>query len=279
MTLSFGPTEHSNAPIIALHSSASNSGQWSSLKADLEGRFDVHAFDLPGYGSAPLTSDGSRKGAACSAVPVIKEIEKVGRAVHLVGHSNGGGIAIKVALMRPDLVKSLTVYEPAAFHFLEYGDSADRSLFQQIQKISELVTAAAEEDDASAGMEHFLDFWNGAGFWDRLLLAAKQTFAGAISSIRADFANGFAETWELADLSMLKMPALVMTGLESPELTQHVAVAIANALPMARIALLPELGHMAPIFQPEWVNARIFEHVANAERPMATCSWPNLVAA
>mgnify|MGYP000020578675 CR=1 FL=1 len=279
MTFSSQPSEHCNAPIVALHSSASNGGQWGQLKADLDGRFDVYAFDLPGCGRAPLTADAFLNGAASSAAPVIREIEKFGRAVHLVGHSNGGGIAIKVALMRPDLVKSLTVYEPATFHFLENGDKTDRSLFEQIQNVSALVTAAAEEDDASAGMEHFLDFWNGAGFWDRLLHASKQTFAGAISSIQADFANGFAETWELADLSELEMPALVMAGLESPELTQHVSVAIAKALPEARIALLPELGHMAPIFQPEWVNSRIFEHVANAERPTAICSWPSLVAA
>ncbi|WP_300070254.1 alpha/beta hydrolase [uncultured Ruegeria sp.] len=279
MTFSSRPIEHSNAPIVALHSSVSNSGQWSQLKADFDGRFDVYAFDLPGCGRAPLTGDASLNGAACSAAPVIREIEKFGRAVHLVGHSNGGGVAIKVALTRPDLVKSLALYEPATFHFLENGDSTDKSLFQQIQKVAALVTAAAEDDDTSAGLERFLDFWNGAGFWDRLLLASKQTFAGAISSIRADFANGFAETWELADLSILKMPVLVMTGLESPELTQRVAVAIAKALPAARIALLPELGHMAPIFQPEWVNSRIFEHVASAERPTATCSWPSLVAA
>ena len=116
MTISFRPAEHSNAPIIALHSSASNSSQWNRLKADLEGRFDVYAFDLPGSDHTPLTGDHTRKGAAISASPVIREIEKLGRAVHLVGRSNGGGIAIKIALMRPDLVKSLTVYEPATFH-------------------------------------------------------------------------------------------------------------------------------------------------------------------
>ncbi|AXI45619.1 alpha/beta hydrolase [Sulfitobacter sp. SK012] len=278
MTLSFRPTEHSNAPIIALHSSASNSSQWSRLDADFGGRFDVYAFDLPGCGRAPLASDNSRKGAACSAAPVIEEIEKMGSPVHLVGHSNGGGIAIKVALMRPDLVKSLTVYEPATFHFLKDGDSTDQRLFKQIQFISALVTVAAEEN-VPTGMRHFIDFWNGEGFWDRLSLPARQKFADAIYSTMADFAHGFAETWELADLSKLEMPSLVLTGLESPEITQHVSAAIAKALPNARIALLPELGHMAPVFDPEWVNSRIFEHVANVERPTATCSWPIMAAA
>ncbi|WP_299738874.1 alpha/beta hydrolase [uncultured Roseobacter sp.] len=281
MTIPFGPTETGNAPIVALHSSASSSGQWRQLEADLEGRFEVLAFDLPGYGRAPLASDTSRTGAAGSAAAVVQEIEKLEGAVHLVGHSNGGGIAIKVALMRPDLVKSLTLYEPAAFHFLKHGKNASQRLFQQIQGISDQVAAAAGEDDdaAAAGMKQFLDFWNGEGFWDGLPVSARQRFAGQISSIMTDFTNGFAETWALKDLFGLDIPTLVMTGLDSPEIAQHVAVAIAKALPKARIALLPELGHMAPIFQPEWINSRIFEHVATVERPIVTCSWPSQEAA
>ncbi|WP_299723834.1 alpha/beta hydrolase [uncultured Tateyamaria sp.] len=279
MTISSQPDVHGNAPIVALHSPASSSGQWRQLTAVLEDRFGVFAFDLPGYGRAPLTADGSQDGAACTAAPVIREIEKLGRAVHLLGHSNGGGIAIKVALMRPDLVKSLTIYEPATFHFLKDGSSTDKRLFQQIALISAQISHAAKEEDVATGMRQFLDFWNGEGFWDQLPLDARQRFSSMVTSIMADFAHGFAETWELSDLAKLDMPTLVMTGLDSPELSQHVAVKIAKALPRARMALLPELGHMAPIFQPEWVNPRIFEHVASAERPTKTCSWPNQAAA
>ncbi len=279
MTISFKITEMINAPIFALHSSASNSGQWDQLINDLEGRFEVHAVDMPGYGRAPLNGDMSQKGAAISAVAVIREIEAFGRPVHLVGHSNGGGVAIKVALMRPDLIKSLTVYEPAAFHFLKDGSEVSHKLFQQIQLLSGVVTAAAADGNAAAGMQQFLDFWNEDGFWDSLPAQVQDRFAEMIPSVMSDFANGFAESWHLKDLSELETPTLVMTGLESPEIAQHVSVEIAKALPNARIALLPELGHMAPVFQPEWVNARIFEHVANVERPIEAVSWPQQQAA
>lgn len=279
MTFSSQPTDHGNAPIVALHSSASSSSQWRQLTADFEGRFDVFAFDLPGYGRAPLRAEHSQDDSVFSAVPVIREIEKIGRSVHLLGHSYGGAIAIKIALMRPDLVKSLTVYEPATFHFLKNGSSTDKRLFQQIAQVSKQVSLAVAEQNPSAGMRHFLDFWNGNGFWDQLPAVARRRFSGMISSIKADFTHGFGETWELTDLGALDIPTLVMTGLESPELTQHVAGAVAKALPQARLALLPELGHMAPIFQPEWVNARVFEHVASAERPTLPCRWPRQVAA
>ncbi|WP_299207966.1 alpha/beta hydrolase [uncultured Tateyamaria sp.] len=279
MTFSYQPIDQGNAAVVALHSSASSSSQWRRLADDLKDRFNVHAFDLPGYGRAPLVGDFSQKGGAFSATPVISAIEEIGGPVHLVGHSNGGGIAIKVALMRPDLVKSLTLYEPAAFHFLKGRDVVEQRLFAEIQSISAQVNIAALEDDVPAGMQHFLDFWNGDGFWAGLPDVDQQRFAGMISSIMTDFAHGFAETWTLSDLSNLSIPALVMTGLDSPDVTQHVSVAIAKALPKARIALLPELGHMAPIFQPDWVNSRILEHVASVERPAAPCRWPRQVAA
>lgn len=279
MTVSFRSLEQQHAPIVALHSSASNSGQWRTLAKDLEGRFSVHAFDLPGYGHTPLPVDTSHVGASVSADGVIAEIEHLGRAVHLVGHSNGGGIAMKVAQMRPDLVKSLTLYEPATFHFLKTGTEAERRLFCEIQQVAGMVTASAADGAAAAGMQHFLDFWNGAGFWNTLPDPARQKFTAMIASVMTDFAIGFAETWTLRDLSALEIPTLVMTGLESPEITQHVSLAIAKALPSARIALLPELGHMAPVFQPDWVNSRILEHVVGVERPVVNCSWPQQAAA
>lgn len=279
MTFSYQPIDHGSTPIVALHSSASSSGQWRRLADELQDRFSVHAYDLPGYGRAPLVADFSQKGAAFSAVPVISAIEELGGPVHLVGHSNGGGIAIKVALMRPDLVKSLTLYEPATFHFLKNGNSTDQRLFAEIQNLSAQVTLAALAEDAPAGMRQFMDFWNDDGFWDGLPDVARLRFAGMISSIMTDFSNGFAETWTLSDLSCLSIPTLVMIGMDSPDVAQHVAIAVAKALPMARIALLPELGHMAPVFQPEWVNSRIFEHVASVERPAAPCRWPTRAAA
>ena len=270
----FRHDQFENAPVVALHSSASNSSQWRSLTADLENHFEVHAYDLPGYGRTPLSADHSQSGVAAIALPVVRKIEELNAPVHLVGHSNGAGIAIKVALLRPELVKSLTLYEPATFHFLKSGDQKDQTLFSEIQQVAGLVTAAAATENAAAGMQQFLDFWNGDGFWDSLTVSAKQNFSRMINAIISDFAAGFSEIWQLKDLSSLEMPSLVMMGLESPEVAQRAAAAVSGALTNSRIALLPELGHMAPIFQPEWVNSRIFEHIANVEKPAVAFSWP-----
>jgi pimeloyl-ACP methyl ester carboxylesterase len=56
---------------------------------------------------------------ADEAARTIALIDGADRKVHLVGHSYGGGVALHAALIRPDSVASLVLYEPSAFHFLQ----------------------------------------------------------------------------------------------------------------------------------------------------------------
>ena len=264
------PIEVSTSPVVALHSSASNGRQWKHLANDLEGRFEVIAPDLPGYRS--LAACQTSKGEPID--PIIAEIEELGEAVHLVGHSNGGAVAIKIALLRPDLIRSLTLYEPATFHFLAHGNERNRELFREIRQLSGLLTASAAVGCPQEAMETFIDFWNGKGFWHQLTQPSREGLAGMVNPVMRDFSEGFAQTWTLEDLNKLDFPTLVMMGLESPAVAQQAAIEVANAIPGSRIALLPELDHMAPIFQPEWVNPRILEHLSNAERPQREFEWP-----
>jgi pimeloyl-ACP methyl ester carboxylesterase len=278
-------TVHSNianlfsAPVVALHSSASSSLQWDRLADELAGRFAVSAPDLPGYGIYALSAEPSGRGMAAIADPVIEHIAEHGQPVHLVGHSFGAAVALKIALMRPDLVKSLTLYEPATFHFLKFGDQRDEALFADIDAISDAVTTGTNGGNPEEGMQTFIDFWNGQGTWDSTPEHRHHKLAAMARSIMSDFANQFAETWTLDDLSRLTMPTLVMMGMDSPEIAQHVTTQITNAIPQARLAMLPGLGHMAPVFEPDWVNPRIYEHIASVERPTAGCYWPHRTAA
>ena len=124
-----------DAPVVLLHASASSPSQWSALRTELERRHEVHAMALPGYGGASIRSDVDFKGTAMIAQPIIEQIARLGEPVHLVGHSFGGAVALKVALERPDLVASLTLYEPAVFHLLNPETGADAKTRKSISRI------------------------------------------------------------------------------------------------------------------------------------------------
>lgn len=279
MTMHFTEIAPATAPVVALHSSASSGRQWKHLTADIETSFPIFAYDLPGYGRQALKPDHGETGQGEVALPVIRKIEQIGDAVHLVGHSNGAGVAIKIAMMRPDLIKSLTVYEPAIFHFLKKGDVEDRKQFAEINMISGILTAANATGRPDLGMRRFLDFWNGVGFWDSLPELAKDNFTAMTPSVINDFSRGLSETWALRDLQQVETRTLVMMGMDSPIITQNVSAAIARAMPRGHLAMLPGLGHMAPVSQPEWLNPRILDHIRVTERQAGTCSWPTRRAA
>jgi pimeloyl-ACP methyl ester carboxylesterase len=266
MTDNYNISGPARSPVFALHSSASSGNQWARLIGELAGWFDVIAPDLPGYAKNGVKPGLTIPTGDANCAPIILEMENRDEPVHLVGHSYGAAIAINIALSRPDLIKSLTLYEPAAFHFLNFGSGEDRQLFAQINQISGLLTAGVASGRPDLGMQTFIDFWNGEGSWENTDSKYRQIFEDNAYSVMNDFARGYAETWSLEDLSELEMPTLMMAGMQSPLIAQSVAIQIADAIPNSQFTMFTGLGHMAPAFQPERINPRIHDHLAGVER-------------
>lgn len=254
-----------STPVVALHSSASYGSQWKKLARDLQGRFEVFAPDLPGYGSGELVMDPNHNCVGAIALPVICAILRNNCPVHLVGHSHGAAVALKIALMRPDLIKSLTLYEPATFHFLKHGNPGDRKLFQEINLISAVLTTAAATARPDLGMMRFIDFWNGEGAWERCPERHREIFASQATSIMSDFARGFSETWTLNDLRHLNIPTQMLMGDKSPAIAQRVTKLIANVIPGSDLKILPGFGHMAPATAPALPNLLVRNHILRVD--------------
>jgi pimeloyl-ACP methyl ester carboxylesterase len=71
------------------------------------------ALDLPGNGHSPPPPDADYSVRAQATV-VARLIEERGRGpVHLVGNSLGGAVCTRLAALRPELVKTLTLVSPA----------------------------------------------------------------------------------------------------------------------------------------------------------------------
>ncbi|MEM7239679.1 MAG: alpha/beta hydrolase, partial [Pseudomonadota bacterium] len=199
--------------VTALHASACTKRQWRSLCEVLGREYDVVLPELGGYESISLPIRSGGPGLARRAAPVIEAIEGQGQPAHLVGHSFGGAVAIKIALMRPDLVRSLTVYEPAVFGLVrDSSNEADRRCFRRFQAVGSRLTAAVATGAPDVGMQHFIDFWNGAGAWAELAPDQKAGFSGRAASVMRDFIDGAYEQAALADLRRLTMRTLILSG-------------------------------------------------------------------
>ncbi|KNB51811.1 alpha/beta fold hydrolase [Streptomyces caatingaensis] len=114
LTVRYRPTPDPGAgPALLVHGLGGSSQNWSPLMELLADDLDCEAVDLPGFGESPPPDDGDHSITAYARV-VIRYLEAAGRGpVHLFGNSMGGAIVTRVAAVRPDLVRTLTLVSPA----------------------------------------------------------------------------------------------------------------------------------------------------------------------
>ncbi|HSC51459.1 MAG TPA: alpha/beta fold hydrolase [Gaiellaceae bacterium] len=96
--------------VVLIHGSVGNASVWSSVRRELEPRFEVVT---PTRGGYPPAAPLERIDFEQQARELAPELGKGG--AHLVGHSYGGVIALLIAAAHPQHVRSLAVSEPPAF--------------------------------------------------------------------------------------------------------------------------------------------------------------------
>lgn len=256
-------------PVVLLHCSAASGAQWQPLRAVLAPRFRAAAPDLYGYGAGAAWPGPGPLTLAAEAAPVAALIERCGEPVHLVGHSYGGAVALRLALDHPERLRSLTLIEPVAFHLLRAGEPGDRALFGEIARLADAVGRAVADGAPEAGMARFVDFWNGEGAWARLAPEKQAALARCAGKVALDFWATTTESARRDDYRRLAVPTLILRGARSPAVTRRIAGILAATLPVAGVATIEGAGHMLPLTHADIVNAAVIAHLALRARPVA----------
>jgi pimeloyl-ACP methyl ester carboxylesterase len=248
-------------PVLLLHCSSASSAAWDSLCDALDEDFRVIAPDQWGCGeSDPWTGQGEFN-LAREAAPILDITSHIGTAVHLVGHSYGGGVALRLARERPDLIRSLTLIEPSAFHLLRSGDLEDQILFREISSVAEMVREAALSGNYWGGMARFVDYWNGKGAWSAMPQKVRMKLGKNLSKIVLDFHALFNEPARLEDYAALSIPTLLLCGDRSPAPSCRIVEMLASTMPHARVVGIQDAAHMSPFTHSDAVNAAIGAHL------------------
>ncbi|WP_448550328.1 alpha/beta fold hydrolase [Thalassotalea fusca] len=244
--------------VITLHSSLSSGRQWLPISSQLKHAFSFFHVDLLRYGSAAKLQEGQVYRFDLEVKRILKLLneQQINTPVHLVGHSCGGAVALKFAVEYPEYVKSLTLFEPVAFHLLEQG-----SRFRLVA--DDFARDVATHEGAKAA-EIFTNFWNRPGFYAELPDKLKQLMANDMTSVNQDFLALTTETYTLAELATLCFPVLMLAGKQSPALSRHLAQLIVDYLPNATIEHL-DVGHMGPVNQSDIVQPRIARFIETVE--------------
>jgi esterase len=96
-------------PLVILHGLLGSSRNWAAAGKDLSTDFHVLALDLRNHGESPHTNDHSYGGMMRD---VLHWLDRAGLGkVHLMGHSMGGKVAMRLACHYPERVAGLVIVD------------------------------------------------------------------------------------------------------------------------------------------------------------------------
>src|SRR5215813_3184120 len=255
-------------PVFLLHSSGSSSAQWRALTERLSQRYRVIAPDWYGYGGTAQWPGRSPFHLECEAEIVLALLERVNEPAHLVGHSYGGAVALHLAGLRCDLLRSLTLIEPVAFHLLR---GADAPALAEITEVAESVVRATARGEYHAGFGRFVDYWSGPDAWAAIPRDKRHAMAARLPKIALDFHATLNEPTRLEDFIWMTVPTLLLCGTTSPRPTRRICELLARILPDAELKAIGGAGHMAPLTHRDQVNALVVAQLDANSGPTSRC--------
>jgi pimeloyl-ACP methyl ester carboxylesterase len=239
--------------VVCLHANASASGQWRGLMELLAPSFHVLAPDLYDAGKSPPWSANSVIALRDEVALIEPVLERAGSPLTLVGHSYGGAVALIAALMNPDRVRALILYEPTLFALIDTDKQAPNDA-DGIRNAVAKASAALDAGNRDAAAEHFIDYWMWPGAWRAMPAERKPPIADSVANVRRWKYALFNEPTRLEAFSRLRVPVLYMTGKCSTASALGVARLLLPALPNAELVEFADLGHMGPVTHPDMVN-------------------------
>jgi pimeloyl-ACP methyl ester carboxylesterase len=258
VTLSFVHTGE-GAPVFCLHSSGGSGAQWKRLGAELSQRYQLLAPDLHGHGGTspwPYARPLRLGDEVALVEPLLTALPS---PAHLIGHSYGGAVAMKLALAAPARIRSLTLIEPVLFSLLDpHGDRAD---YLEISQIAEATVSAVQAGQPAAAARLFVDYWSGAGAWAGLPDHARAVVERSIPAVARHWEAVLGDGMTLADLAAFPVPTLLLAGDRGPRPARRVTELLAATLPEAVQGVTAGAGHMSPLTHSAAVNAAIVKHL------------------
>jgi pimeloyl-ACP methyl ester carboxylesterase len=247
--------------IVLTHSILFDHDMWSHQVPVLrEGGWRVINIDLRGHGQSPPVRQPFTIYDLADDVIAVLDAVGVDQAVWC-GQSVGGMLSLRAAARYPERVQALVLAGTAAgpeghIDGIRYRAMALWNQLFGLRALQSQVTplffgVAAQQDQVELVAEH-------QRRWAKMDRPTVRAYVRAL--VRRDDIRGL--------LPLIDVPTLVLVGEHDEAEPVAKSQEIANGLPKANLAVIPDAGHLAPLEQPESVTRLLVAFL----RPLAAGS-------
>ncbi len=213
----------------------------------------------------PFIEDGKDYSPDLHAEDLIKLIEslRLGPA-NVVGNSFGAYATLVAAIRRPELFRRLIIGEPPVLPWLKKIPGGQTYYDGFMEKAWIPAGLAFQHGDMEQGVRLFIDGVSGAeGIFDRLPEPVRARMMQNAPSLQAETASQHYFT-EITpqQLEELRINALFLKGEHSPKMFHLIIDQLAQYVPGARQATIPDAGHSMPSNNPPAYNQAVLDFLA-----------------
>ncbi|MDQ4105776.1 MAG: alpha/beta fold hydrolase [Actinomycetota bacterium] len=219
-------------PVVLVHGLSGSTRWWSRNVPALAERYRVYLVDLPGFGAMRSLRRRFVLAEAASWLSDWMKVAGLERA-HLVGHSMGGYVSVRLAASQPEVVRRLVLVAPA-------GVPAGRSM---LGHLIPLLLAA----------RHATPAFMPVLVRDALKMGPSTLWRAARDLLAEDVRE---------DLHKIESPTLLVWGENDPLIPPAVGDLLREEIPNSRLALLRSAGHVPMFDRPGDFNAALLAFLA-----------------
>jgi pimeloyl-ACP methyl ester carboxylesterase len=238
-------------PIVCIHGTGSSAVLWRSAADELAKHGRAIVYDRRGFSRSErpepyVTNVHEQADDAAALIDALTAAPAI-----VIGRSQGGEIAVDLALRYPERVRALALLEGG-------GLSLSGALKRWLAELDEQVFAAAEADVDTVGETMLRGVLGDAG-WTSLPEPVKRVFTDNGPAIVAEERGGLLDV-SAEQLGTISHPTLLVAAMDSPPALAEATTLVAEALPSARV---------------EWVEG---DHLIDPAHPVVLAFVDEVVA-
>ncbi|WP_456391114.1 alpha/beta fold hydrolase [Profundibacter sp.] len=226
---------------LLLHCSLASSDAWRGMAGHLGDNLTMTGLDFQSHGKSADWDGTGDYHAVCT-----KDAgDLLTRPMHLIGHSFGATVALRLAQERPEMVRSLTLIEPVFFAIAK-STNAYAEHMADFQPFVDAMQRGRHEDAARL----FTEVWGTGADWDTLPVVMRDYMSKRIGLIPITAPTLYEDNAGMAvegRLESVACPVLLAEGVQSPSIVAAINDALAARLPDVTRLRVEGASHMLPI--------------------------------
>lgn len=176
------------------------------------------------------------------------DIEKA----HILGHSRGAAVAVRMAQQAPEQTASLILADPG----LRNPEELEASIYAKAYALTMIVSGALDD-----GLEIFIDSVSGQGTWQKMVPWFKRMVRDNAETLvlQQNESPVLFDTDELASLGQFKIS--LIGGGQSPDPFPHIIEELSKLWPEAAVHMLDKATHGMNLAMPQAFNQIVLDHI------------------